>query len=62
MDYCLSLIHIFCVSAHTIRNGGIAEAITKMTFGNEIGFKFNEGIDTVSYTHLDVYKRQVIWK
>lgn len=34
-----------CVSAHTIRNGGIAEAITKMTFGNEIGFKFNEGID-----------------
>jgi len=26
-----------CISAHTIRVGGIAEAITKMTFGNDIG-------------------------
>ena len=26
-----------CISAHTVRSGGIAEALSKMTFGNKIG-------------------------
>ncbi|MCX7749720.1 MAG: phosphoribosylformylglycinamidine synthase [Clostridia bacterium] len=29
------------LSAHTIRTGGVAEAISKMCFGNRIGFKFD---------------------
>jgi phosphoribosylformylglycinamidine synthase len=33
------------VAAHTIRNGGVAEAITKMSFGNRIGFKFEKLLD-----------------
>ncbi len=33
-----------CVSAHTVRGGGIAEAISKMSFGNGIGFAFDEDI------------------
>ncbi|TWH82707.1 phosphoribosylformylglycinamidine synthase [Sedimentibacter saalensis] len=33
------------LSAHTVGYGGIAAAISKMTFGNEIGFKANEGYD-----------------
>ncbi len=33
-----------CVSAHTVRGGGIAEAISKMSFGNGIGFEFDEDI------------------
>ena len=28
------------LSAHTVRNGGIAAALSKMTFGNRIGFAF----------------------
>lgn len=32
-------------SAHTVRNGGIAEAITKMAFGNGIGVKLEDTID-----------------
>ena len=30
------------LAAHTVRTGGIAEAITKMCFGNQIGFTFTE--------------------
>ena len=33
-----------CVSAHTVRGGGIAEAISKMSFGNGIGFEFDDEI------------------
>ncbi|MBN1130966.1 MAG: phosphoribosylformylglycinamidine synthase [Chitinispirillaceae bacterium] len=33
------------VSAHTVRNGGIAEAIAKMSFGNRIGFSFAPSFD-----------------
>jgi phosphoribosylformylglycinamidine synthase len=29
------------LAAHTVRTGGIAEAITKMCFGNQIGFAFS---------------------
>jgi len=32
------------LSAHTVRNGGIAAAISKMTFGNKIGFAFREPV------------------
>ena len=32
------------LSAQTIRNGGIAAGISKMCFGNRIGFEFNEGL------------------
>lgn len=31
-----------CVSAHTVRSGGIAEAISKMTFGNFVGVELND--------------------
>jgi phosphoribosylformylglycinamidine synthase len=31
-------------AAHTVRSGGIAEAITKMCFGNRIGFTFSGSI------------------
>ena len=37
------------LSAHTIRQGGLAEAISKMCFGNKIGFKF---IDDISIEAL----------
>ncbi len=33
------------VSAHTIRNGGIAAALSGMTFGNRIGFVFAEPME-----------------
>ncbi len=33
-----------CISAHTVRNGGIVEAVSKMMFGNGIGIEFNEEI------------------
>ncbi|MEG6586229.1 phosphoribosylformylglycinamidine synthase [Dendrosporobacter sp. 1207_IL3150] len=32
------------LAAHSIRNGGIAAAISKMTFGNKIGMNFNDNI------------------
>ena len=32
------------LSAHSVRAGGIAEAISKMAFGNGIGFRFYDGI------------------
>ncbi|MBO7217939.1 MAG: phosphoribosylformylglycinamidine synthase subunit PurQ, partial [Clostridia bacterium] len=34
-----------CVAAYTPTFGGIAEAVMKMTFGNGIGFAFNENAD-----------------
>ena len=37
------------LSAHTIRTGGLAEAISKMCFGNKIGFSFNEKIELMIY-------------
>jgi len=33
------------LAAHTVRFGGIAEAISKMCFGNMIGFKFEDSVD-----------------
>ncbi|MGE4213363.1 MAG: phosphoribosylformylglycinamidine synthase [Anaerotignaceae bacterium] len=36
-----------CVSAHTVRTGGIAEAVSKMTFGNSIGMAFEDDIENV---------------
>lgn len=33
------------ISVATIRNGGIADTITKMCIGNKIGFKFDKDID-----------------
>lgn len=35
-----------CISAHTVRRGGIAEAVSKMSFGNFVGVQFNEEIGT----------------
>lgn len=35
----------YVASAHTVTAGGVAESISKMTFGNKIGFKFSEDID-----------------
>lgn len=34
-----------CVSAHTVKAGGIAEAISKMSFGNGIGFEFDDNVN-----------------
>ena len=34
-----------CVSAYTVTYGGIAEAIMKMSFGNSIGFAFDDKVD-----------------
>lgn len=39
------------LSAVTVKTGGLAEAISKMCFGNRIGFLFNEGINLA-----DVFK------
>jgi len=33
------------ISAQTVRSGGLAEAISKMSFGNKIGFKFKEKME-----------------
>lgn len=33
------------ISMHTVKGNGIAEAVSKMCFGNKIGFKFDEGFD-----------------
>ncbi|ABN51790.1 MAG TPA: phosphoribosylformylglycinamidine synthase [Hungateiclostridium thermocellum] len=33
------------LAAHTVRSGGISEAISKMCFGNMIGFKFEASVD-----------------
>ncbi|MGE4284317.1 MAG: phosphoribosylformylglycinamidine synthase [Clostridia bacterium] len=34
------------LAAQSIRGGGIAEAVSKMCFGNQVGFHFGDGIDT----------------
>ena len=36
------------ISAYTIKDGGLAEAISKMCFGNKIGFAFKEEVDPKS--------------
>jgi len=41
------------LAAHSIRNGGIAEAISKMAFGNLIGFKFNATISQADLFRAD---------
>lgn len=35
-----------CISAHTVRTGGIAEALSKMSFGNYIGINLRNEIET----------------
>lgn len=35
----------YILAAQSVKTGGIAEAISKMTFGNKIGMSFNEEID-----------------
>lgn len=50
IDKAYSLVHKgihdgIILSAHTVRSGGIAEAVTKMSFGNRIGIKFIGEID-----------------
>lgn len=45
------------VSAYTIKHGGIIEAISKMAFGNEIGFEFDtnltlEDLSEMNYGHI----------
>ena len=39
------------ISASTIKNGGIAEAISKMTFGNKIGVEIVKELDMFSYDY-----------
>ncbi|HQD49938.1 MAG TPA: phosphoribosylformylglycinamidine synthase [Defluviitaleaceae bacterium] len=41
------------LAAHTVRTGGIAEAISKMSFGNKIGFEFNGSMDVRSLFTAD---------
>lgn len=41
------------LSAHSVRTGGIAEAISKMCFGNRTGFKFSAGINADSLFSAD---------
>lgn len=36
------------LAAHSVRAGGVAEAISKMAFGNGIGFEFKDGIEADS--------------
>ena len=35
------------ISANSIKNGGISRAISEMSFGNKIGFRFNESVDNL---------------
>jgi phosphoribosylformylglycinamidine synthase len=42
------------VAAHTVRNGGIAEAIAKMSFGNRIGFAFEDLFDVENLFSPDI--------
>lgn len=42
-----------CVSAHTVRAGGIAEALSKMTFGNFIGVKLNDDLEAADFFRPD---------
>lgn len=36
------------LASHTVRSGGIAEAVSKMCFGNMIGFKFEDNVEVQS--------------
>ncbi|MDR1065836.1 MAG: phosphoribosylformylglycinamidine synthase [Clostridiales bacterium] len=40
-----AVINGVIISAHTIKSGGVCEAVSKMCFGNEIGVKFEPTID-----------------
>lgn len=42
-----------CISAHTVRNGGIAEALSKMTFGNGIGVHITNKISEEEFFKPD---------
>jgi phosphoribosylformylglycinamidine synthase len=42
------------VAAHTVRTGGIAETISKMSFGNRIGFAFDPSFDHSSLFNPDI--------
>ncbi|MDR3011953.1 MAG: phosphoribosylformylglycinamidine synthase [Chitinispirillales bacterium] len=33
------------LSVHTVGRGGVAEAVSKMCFGNRVGFKFDDGVN-----------------
>lgn len=51
LDKTYSLVHkLICeghiLSAHTVKTGGIAEAVSKMCFGNRIGMQFNNSLNT----------------
>ncbi len=39
------------VSAFTMQFGGIAEALAKMSFGNDLGFEINTGADLFAYNY-----------
>jgi phosphoribosylformylglycinamidine synthase len=41
-------------AAHTVRTGGIAEAIAKMSFGNRVGFAFAPSCDRLSLFTADI--------
>lgn len=41
------------LSTHTVRTGGLAEAISKMCFGNMIGFSFEDNVDKRSLFMAD---------
>ena len=51
----LSLIHIYIP-----HSWGTAVNVQSMVFGN-MGETSGTGVASVSYTHLDVYKRQIIY-
>jgi phosphoribosylformylglycinamidine synthase len=42
------------VAAHTVRTGGIAEAVSKMSFGNRIGFTFDLSFDQAGLFSPDI--------
>jgi phosphoribosylformylglycinamidine synthase len=42
------------ISAHTVRSGGIAEAVTKMCFGNRIGMQFDPQVNSDTLFSADI--------
>lgn len=42
------------MSAHTVKQGGVAEAVSKMCFGNRIGIKFNDAINAETLFGADI--------
>ena len=40
------------ISAYAVEGNGLAEAVSKMAFGNKLGVKIEHSLDPVSYTHL----------